>query len=99
MIASGRFSVPVVAAKGTELMSYPWKENATLVRMAAADRTDNQAPEILFEGSLIVLAKRVHSLKPLDRRGLRISLPDRQVRPHTFQDDSLTALIDSIPNL
>jgi len=79
-------------------MNFPWKENATLVRTAAAGRADDQSSEILFEGPLLAVAKKVQAIKPLDRRGLRLSLPDRHVRPHTFQDDALTALVDSIPN-
>lgn len=78
-------------------MNFPWKENATLVRMAAAGQPDDQSSEILFEGSLITLAKKVKAMKPIDRRGLRLSLPDRHVRPHTFQDDALAALVESIP--
>jgi hypothetical protein len=78
-------------------MNFPWKENATLVRTAAEGKADDQSSEILFEGPLLELAKRVQSMKPLDRRGLRLSLPDRHVRPHTFQDDALSALVESIP--
>lgn len=79
-------------------MNFPWTENATLVRIASAGRADDQSSEILFEGPLLAVAKKVRAMKPLDRRGLRLSLPDRHVRPHTFQDDTLTALVDSIPN-
>jgi hypothetical protein len=38
-------------------------------------------------------------MAPLDRRGLRLSLPARPVRPHTFQDDVLAALVGSIPRV
>lgn len=79
-------------------MDFPWKESATLIRMPA-DEKDEQTNEILFEGPLLVLAKRVKAMKPLERKRLKISLPDRQTRPHTFKDDSLTALIDGIPFL
>jgi hypothetical protein len=78
-------------------MNFPWKENATLVRMAAPDRTDDQSSEILFEGRLLDLAKKVQAMTPLDRRGLRLSLPDRNIRPRSFQDEALSALIESIP--
>jgi hypothetical protein len=78
-------------------MKFPWKENATLVRTAAAGQVDDQSCEILSEGPLLELAKKVQAMKPLDRRGLRLSLPDRLVRPHTFQDDALSALVESIP--
>ncbi len=79
-------------------MDFPWKEPATLVRVHAEHRDDTTA-EILFEGPLLVLAKRVREMQPALRRNLRISLPDRQARPHTFKDDSLKALIDGIPLL
>ena len=78
-------------------MNFPWKENATLVRTAAAGQLGDQSSELLFEGPLLALAIRVKAMKSVDRRGLRLSLPDRHVRPHTFQDDALAALIDSIP--
>jgi hypothetical protein len=78
-------------------MNFPRKESATLVRTAAAGQADDQSCEILFEGPLLDLAKKVQAMKPLDRRGLRLSLPDRHVRPHTFQDDALSALVESIP--
>ena len=78
-------------------MNFPWKENATLVRIGSVNQVGDQSSEILFEGTLLALAKKVHAMKPLDRRGLRLSLPDRHVRPHTFQDEALAALIESIP--
>lgn len=78
-------------------MNFPWKENATLVRTDAASQTDDPSTIILFEGPLLALAMKVQAMKPLERRGLRLSLPDRHVRPHTFQDDALAALVDSIP--
>ncbi len=80
-------------------MNFPWKENATLVRTPASGQADDQSSEILFEGPLLELAKRVQSMKPVDRRGLRLSLPDRHVRPHTFQDGALSVLVDSIPRI
>lgn len=79
-------------------MDYPWKEQATLVRMASPWPSDDQTCEILFESSLLALAIKVREMKSNDRRNLRLSLPDRQVRPHTFQGDALTALIDRIPH-
>lgn len=78
-------------------MEFPWKEQATLVRLLNVNRADDQTGDILFEGPLLALARRVREMPAVERRGLRISLPDRHVRPHTFQDDSLSALIESIP--
>ncbi len=77
-------------------MEFPWNEQATLVRVARTDRTDG-THVVLFEGQLLTLAKKVRSMKAVERHGLRMSLPDRHVRPHVFQDDTLTALIESIP--
>lgn len=65
--------------------------------MASAGMVDDQSCEILFESSLLALAIKVRDMKSSDRRGLRLSLPNRQVRPHTFQGDTLTALLDRIP--
>ena len=77
-------------------MELPWAEAATLVRMPAAQNND-EASELLFEGSLLLMAQKVRAMRPIDRRHLKISLPDRTVRPHTFKDGSLAALIDDIP--
>lgn len=79
------------------MSNFPWKENATLVRMAAAGQADDPLSELLFKGPLLTLALRVRAMKPLNRRGLRLSLPDRHVRPYTFQADALAELVDSIP--
>ena len=78
-------------------MDFPWAEAATLVRMPATQNND-EASELLFEGTLLVMAHKVRAMKPIERRYLKISLPNRLVRPHTFKDDSLTALIDDIPS-
>lgn len=78
-------------------MQFPWNEQATLIRLVKADSSDDQEAEILFEGSLLTLTKKVRAMPAIERRGLRMSLPDSQVRPHTFQDETLTALIENIP--
>ena len=78
-------------------MDFPWNEEATLVRLMKVEFADDQSTEILFEGPLITVARRVLAMKPGERKGLRLSLPNRQVRPHTFQDDALAALIEHIP--
>lgn len=79
------------------MMKFPWNERATLVRLGDTGDPADEANAILFEGPLLALAKKVRTMKPLQRRGLRMSLPDRHVRPHVFQDEALTALIESIP--
>ena len=78
-------------------MKFSWKENATLVRMAAAGQMDDQTSIILFEGPLLAPALKVKAMEPLDRRGLPLSLPDQDVRLRTFQDEALAALVDNIP--
>ncbi len=78
-------------------MDFPWNEEATLVRLLKVNFADDQSSEILFEGPLIVVARKVRDMKVVERRGLRLSLPNRQVRPHTFQDDALSALVENIP--
>jgi hypothetical protein len=42
---------------------------------------------------------KVRAMPAVERRGLRMSLPDRHLRPHTFQDDALSALVENIPSL
>jgi hypothetical protein len=78
-------------------MDFPWAEAATLVRMPAAQSND-EASELLFEGTLLAMAHKVRAMKSIERRHLKISLPNRLVRPHTFKDDALTALIDDLPS-
>jgi hypothetical protein len=70
-------------------MSFSWKENATLVRTAAAGQMDDQSSTALFEGLLSALALKVRTMKPIQRCGMRLPLPNRQVRPHTFRDGAL----------
>jgi predicted HTH domain antitoxin len=36
-------------------------------------------------------------MKALERRGLRISLPDRRIRPYAFKDEDLDSLIKQLP--
>jgi hypothetical protein len=81
------------------LIEYPWKEQATLVRVFNFVKSGDQTNEILFEGPLIALAEKVRAMPAVEQRGLRMSLPDRHVRPHTFQDEALSALIENIPSL
>ena len=81
------------------MIDFPWSEEATLVRLFKSDFADDQSSEILFEGPLLTVAKKVRDMKIVDRRGLRLSLPNRQVRPHTFQDEALSALVENIPRV
>jgi hypothetical protein len=78
-------------------MDFPWNEEANLVRLIEVEFADDHSTKILFEGPLITVARRVLAMKPSERKGLRLSLPNRQVRPYTFQDDALAALIEHIP--
>ena len=70
-----------------------------MVRLLKVEFADDQSSEILFEGPLLVLARKLRDMKIVDRRGLRLSLPNRQVRPHTFQDEALSALVENIPRV
>jgi hypothetical protein len=58
---------------------------------------DDQASEVLFEGPLRDMVAKVRDMKALERRGLRISLPDRRVRPYAFKGADLDALIKQLP--
>lgn len=79
-------------------MDVPWNEQATMVRMAGKSLTGAaEDVEVLFEGPLRDMAKRAKAMTHSERRRLRISLPDRRVRPHSFQDAAIDALIDALP--
>jgi hypothetical protein len=67
------------------VMDFPWTERATLVRILKSDTADQRAKEVLFEGSLLDLVKRIRSMRATERHGLRLTLPDGHARPHTFQ--------------
>ena len=45
-------------------MDYPWKEQATLVRVFNFDKSDAQQSEILFEGPLLTLAECARCRQP-----------------------------------
>jgi len=74
-------------------MDVPWNELATLIRIK--DRTGNTEAdrEILFEGPLYRVIEKVAGTPIEARRGYSVSLPDRRVRPHTFDGHALVALI------
>lgn len=81
-------------------MDVPWNEQATIVRMAGKSHAGvDEDVEVLFEGPLRDMVKRAKAMTRSERRRLRISLPDRRVRPHSFQDDAIEALIDALPLL
>lgn len=69
----------------------PWRDRATLVRLGI--RSDDTA-EILFEGTLAQMVRRVSLKSSAERSRLRISLPDRRVRPFSFEGAALTTLIE-----
>ncbi len=75
----------------------PWTESATLVRLAQG--SDDTGTEILFEGTLEQMTRRVTIVPRSKRTGMRISLPDRKVRPHTFEGAALDALVDKLASL
>ena len=74
-------------------MDIPWDELATLIRIK--DRTSGAEAdrEILYEGPLYSVVEKVAATPSEARRGFSVSLPDRRVRPHTFDGHALSALI------
>jgi hypothetical protein len=58
---------------------------------------DDQSSEVISEGPLRDMVSKVRDMKALERRGLRISLPDRRIRPYAFKDADLDALIKQLP--
>lgn len=79
-------------------MDIPWNEHATMIRMAGKSHTGiDEEVEVLFEGPLRDMVKRVKAMTRSERKRLRISMPDRRVRPHSFQDAAIDALIDKLP--
>jgi hypothetical protein len=80
-------------------VNIPWKEHATLVRLAGGPNADDSTSEILFEGSLLSLVQKVTAIGPTGRLQLRVSLPDRRVRPFAFQGDALTERVGKLPRL
>jgi hypothetical protein len=70
----------------------PWKESATLSRRVSG--RDGTNTEIVMEGPLTAVVRAVDAMPADDRRGLRIALPDRRVRPFLFEDASLAALLN-----
>jgi hypothetical protein len=76
-----------------EAVMIPWQEQATLIRFAGRTRGAEADREIVFEAPLYRVVAKVAGMLDSERRGLSISLPDRQVRPFTFDEYSLAALI------
>lgn len=75
-------------------MDIPWGENATVVRMAGKSMAGvEEDGEMLFEGPLLTVVSLVRDMKPPNRDRLRISLPDRQARPHSFQKEAIHMLL------
>jgi hypothetical protein len=71
----------------------PWQEQATLIRFAGRTSGAEADREIVLEAPLYRVVAKVAAMKETERRGLSISLPDRQVRPFTFDEYSIAALI------
>jgi hypothetical protein len=78
-------------------MDTPWQDQATLIRMTSEVGLDGQVSEILFEGPLLAMVRKVQEINPAGRKRLRIYLPDRHVRPFSFQDEMLLYLLDRAP--
>ncbi|WP_156362099.1 hypothetical protein [Sphingomonas sp. Leaf208] len=74
-------------------MGIPWNELATLIRIKGRTNEAEADREILFEGPLYRVIEKVAGTPVEARRGFSVSLPDRKVRPHTFDGHALLALI------
>lgn len=74
-------------------MDIPWNELATLIRIKDRTSSAEADREILFEGPLYKVIEKVAATPIEARRGYSVSLPDRRVRPHTFDGHALGALI------
>jgi hypothetical protein len=74
------------------MATIPWGDSATLTRRAAAG--GSEAPAILFEGTLRAIVQKVALMTSSQRKGLRVALPDRHVRPYSFDGVSLAALVE-----
>ena len=68
-----------------------------MVRTLNGRNRGDEIGDILFEGTLLGMAIKAKDIAKEARSGLRISLPDRRVRPYSFQDEALSNLIDNIP--
>lgn len=64
-----------------------WNENAVAVRSTRTDRF------ILCEGSLSRVVAALRMCTTEERAQVRVSLPDRQTPPHTFEGKELEALL------
>jgi hypothetical protein len=71
----------------------PWNDEATLIRLAGRTSGAVADREIVLEAPLYRVVAKVAGMLEIERRGLSISLPDRQVRPFTFDEYALPALI------
>ena len=74
-------------------MDIPWNELATLIRITDRSSGLEADRQILFEGTQYRVVAKVAGTPKEDRRGFSVSLPDRRVRPHTFDGHALLALI------
>ncbi|MCK8455294.1 hypothetical protein [Sphingomonas faeni] len=74
-------------------MGIPWSELATLIRVTDRTSEIGASREILQEGPLHRVVETVAAMPRDARRGLSVSLPDRRVRPHTFDRHEIDALI------
>ena len=71
----------------------PWREIATAVRIPAIGGGTSGEATILFEGPLEMVAQKLSEWPKKDLTAVRISLPDRTAKPHTFEGQTLSDLI------
>ena len=78
---------------GGRAVIIPWNELATLIRIKDRISGAETEREILHEGPLYSVIAKVAATPKEARRGFSVSLPDRRVRPHTFDEYGLESLI------
>lgn len=71
----------------------PWNEIATAVRMNVPGGSTATEPSILFEGPLHIVVEKLADWPRRDLDAVRVSLPDRNARPHSFEGQLLFDLI------
>ncbi|RYF08774.1 MAG: hypothetical protein EOO77_24925 [Oxalobacteraceae bacterium] len=74
----------------------PWREAAVLIREGRDPDTNEATREIVQEGSLRDVIFDVRQTTSDQRTRLKITLPDRRVRPYQYAGEEITALIHAL---
>jgi hypothetical protein len=70
----------------------PWSEPATAISRSMG--ASEFSATVLFEGTLLQVALALSKRSRTDLKNVRVSLPERQAAPRTFEGDALYALLD-----